>query len=281
MISEFLSYGFVQRGLLAGSLVAVICALLGVFLVLKRLSLIGDGLSHVCLTGVAAALLTATSPVYMSIPVVVLSSLGIMKIIQKFKIYGDAAIGIVSAAGLSVGLMITALAGGFNTDLFGYLFGSILTVGTDEAVLCAFLFAALLGFLFLYYRDLVSACFDEPFARTRGVRVQAINTALVIFTSVAVVLAFKVVGIFLISALIIIPPVSALLVSKTFKQVLVVSALCGLASVWAGVYLSFLFNIPSGATVILVNLAVLTGCYAASKIGGSYDAGKKKSAGAE
>lgn len=272
MISEFLSYGFVQRGLVAGSLVAVICAVLGVFLVLKRLSLIGDGLSHVCLTGVAAALLTSVSPVYMSIPVVVLSSLGVMKLVQKFKIYGDAAIGIVSAAGLSVGLLITALAGGFNTDLFGYLFGSILTVGVDETVLCAVLFVALAFFVVWFYRPLVSACFDEPFARTRGVRTGAVNTALVVFTSVAVVLAFKVVGIFLISALIIIPPVSALLLARSFKQVLVWSACFGLVSVWVGVYLSFVFDIPSGATIILVNLVFLAASYVYSKIGAKANA---------
>jgi len=132
MISEFLSYGFVQRGLAAGSLVAIICSLLGVFLVLKRLSLIGDGLSHVCLTGVALGLLTQTSPLYMSVPVVLLSSFGILQIMDKIKVYGDAAIGIVSAAGLAIGVFLTALAGGFNADLFGFLFGSILTVGRGE-----------------------------------------------------------------------------------------------------------------------------------------------------
>ena len=269
MMSGFLAYGFVQRGLLAGSLVAAACALIGVFLVLKRLSLIGDGMSHVCLTGVAVALLTSSNPVYMSVPVVVLSSLGIMKITQKFKIYGDAAIGIVSAAGLSVGLLITAFAGGFNTDLLGYLFGSILTVSWDEVLLCGILLAAVLGGLRFFYRDLTSACFDEPFARTRGVPVRIVNTALVAVTSVAVVLAFKVVGIFLISAMLIIPPVSALLVSHTFKQVLVCAACFGVASVWLGVYLSFLFNIPSGATIILVNLLVLAGCYIYAKLGGS------------
>lgn len=267
MIAEFLSYGFVQRGLAAGSLVAAACALLGVFLVLKRLSLIGDGMSHVCLTGVAVALLTSTNPVYMSVPVVMLSSLGIMKLTQKFKIYGDAAIGIVSAAGLSVGLMITAFAGGFNTDLLGYLFGSILTVARSEAVLCGILLAAVLAGLLFFYCDLTSVCFDEPFARTRGVAAGAVNTVLVMVTSVAVVLAFKVVGIFLISALIIIPPVSALLVSRTFKQVLWLAAAFGVASVWLGVYLSFVFNIPSGATIILVNLLFLAASYVFSKWG--------------
>ncbi|MCQ2410442.1 MAG: metal ABC transporter permease [Elusimicrobiaceae bacterium] len=262
---EFLSYGFVQRGLLAGSLVAAACALLGVFLVLKRLSLIGDGMSHVCLTGVAVALLTSTSPVYMSLPVVALSSLGIMKLTQKFRIYGDAAIGIVSAAGLSVGLLITALAGGFNTDLLGYLFGSILTVTTEETVLCAGLLVLVGGGIFMGYRWLVATCFDEAFAHTRGVPTQAVNTVLVLVTSVAVVLSFKVVGIFLISALIIIPPVSALLISHTFKQVLWLAAVFGVGSVWVGIYASFVLNIPSGAAIILVSLIFLFACYVWSK----------------
>ena len=270
MISEFLSYGFVQRGLLAGSLVAVICAILGVFLVLKRLSLIGDGLSHVCLTGVALGLLTQTSPLYMSVPVVLAASLGILKMMDKVKIYGDAAIGIVSAAGLAAGILITALAGGFNADLFGFLFGSILTVGRAEVLGCAVLLAALGLFLLFYYRDLIAASFDEAFARTRGIAVKRLNAVLIVFTSLAVVLAFKVVGIFLISALIIVPPVAALLLARTFKQVLCWA--CGLAllSVWSGVYLSFVFNIPSGATIILVNLLLLVVAFGVSRMGRGY-----------
>ncbi len=264
---EFLSYGFVQRGLVAGSLVAAACALLGVFLVLKRLSLIGDGMSHVCLTGVAVALLAGGNPVYVSIPVVMAASLGIMKLTQKFKIYGDAAIGIVSAAGLSVGLLLTALAGGFNTDLLGYLFGSILTVTTGETLLCGVLLVVVAGGIGLFYRLLVATCFDEPFAHTRGVPTHAVNTALVLITSFAVVLSFKVVGIFLISALLIIPPVSALLVSRTFKQVLWLAVLFGVASVWVGVYGSFMLNIPSGAAIILVNLCILFACYLCKGIG--------------
>ena len=264
---EFLSYGFVQKGLVAGTLVAAACALLGVFLVLKRLSLIGDGMSHVCLTGVALALVTSTQPVYMSVPVVLLSSLGIMKLVQKVRIYGDAAIGIVSAAGLSVGLLITALAGGFNTDLLSYLFGSILTVSAAEAVLCGLLLLVILVLLRLFYRDFTSACFDEPFAKTRGINVSLLNTGLIMVTSIAVVLAFKVVGIFLISALLIIPPVAALLVSRTFRQVLGWAVCFGVISVWVGIYISFLWDIPSGASIILVNLLFLSGSYVFSRFG--------------
>lgn len=270
MISEFLSYGFVQKGLLAGSLVAAACAVLGVFLVLKRLSLIGDGMSHICLTGVAVALLTSTNPVYMSVPVVMISSLGIMKLTQKFRVNADAAIGIISAAGLSVGLLITALAGGFNTDLLSFLFGSILTVSWTEAGLCALLLGVILVLLYAFYRDLTSACFDEPFAKTRGIAVQTVNTVLVLITSVAIVLAFKVVGIFLISALLIIPPVAALLVSHTFKQVLWKAVVFSVLSVWLGIFISFVLDIPSGAAIILMNLLFLAGSFAWMKLGNTH-----------
>ena len=127
--------------------------------------------------------------------------------------------------------------------------------------MCGVLLAIILLLLHFFYRYLVSACFDEPFAHTRGVPVQGVNTTLVLVTSVAVVLAFKVVGIFLISALLIIPPVSALLISRTFKQVLGWAALFGAVSVWGGIYFSFVCNIPSGATIILVNLIILLGAY--------------------
>ena len=119
----------------------------------------------------------------------------------------------------------------------------------------------------MFYRLLAATCFDEDFAHTRGVPTQAVNTALVLVTSVAVVLSFKVVGIFLISALIIIPPVTALLVSRTFKQVLWLAAAFGVVSVWIGVYASFVFNIPSGAAIILVNLIFLFACYLGKGVG--------------
>ena len=145
--------------------------------------------------------------------------------------------------------------------MLGYLFGSILTVTSGETVLCGLLLAGVAGSILAFYRLLTATCFDEAFAHTRGVPTHAVNTALVLITSVAVVLSFKVVGIFLISALIIIPPVSALLVSRTFKQVLWLAAAFGVASVWVGVYASFVLNIPSGAAIILANLTILFACY--------------------
>lgn len=261
MLIEFLSYGFVQRGLIAGSFVAIICAIIGTFLVLKKLSLIGDGMSHVCLTGVAVAMCLSANPIYVSIPIVVLASLGIQKIIQKFRIYGDAAIGIVSAFGLAIALLITALSNGFNTDLLGYLFGSILTVTLQEVIACSLLLVVVICCLWILYPLLLATCFDEAFARTRGISTNTINTGLIVVTAVTVVLSFKVVGIFLISAMLIVPPVSALMVARTFRQVLLYACAFSLISVWSGVFVSYCFNIPSGAMIILCNLCFLIGSY--------------------
>ena len=130
--AEFISYGFVQRALISGILVALITAMLGVFLVLKRLSLIGDSLSHIALSGVAAGLILNVTPVFCALPIVMLSSLGIFKLSKNNKIYSDSALGIISSAGIALGLIIAALAGGFNTDLMGFLFGNILTVSPAE-----------------------------------------------------------------------------------------------------------------------------------------------------
>ena len=164
--AEFLSYGFVQRALISGVLVALITAMLGVFLVLKRLSLIGDSLSHVALSGVAVGLLLNITPVFCALPIVMLSSLGIYKISKNKKIYTDSALGIVSSAGIALGLIVAALAGGFNTDLMGFLFGNILTVSPSEMILSIIIFVAVIACLYFFYNSLIATVFDEHFAKT-------------------------------------------------------------------------------------------------------------------
>jgi len=261
-LMEFLSFAFVQRAVLAGVLIAIITSVLGVFLVLKRLSLIGDSLSHVALSGVALGLVTQTSPIFMAVPVVMLSSLGIYKITQVTKIYTDSALGIVSAAGISIGLIMAALSGGFNVDLLSFLFGSILTVSTGELTLAAVLTVAILSVIYVFYNDLIALVFDEHFAKTSGVNVNRINIILVLTASLAVVVALRVVGIMLVSAMIIIPPVAALQLAGNFKKTLILAGSFSIASVLCGIYFSFLLNIPSGAVIILFNLVILAFCAA-------------------
>src|SRR5664279_4200041 len=146
-IAEILSYGFIQRALIAGTLIAVLCSVLGVFLVLRRLSLIGDGLAHVTFGSVALSLIMGFSSAYVTIaaiPLVLLSSLGILKLTEKARIYGDAAIGIVSSLGIACGIILASVAGGFNVDLFSYLFGNILSISTTELLIAAALFCVVM-----------------------------------------------------------------------------------------------------------------------------------------
>lgn len=259
-VFEFLSYGFVQRAVISGVLIAIITATLGVFLVLKRLSLIGDSLSHVALSGIALGLITHTSPIFVAIPVVMASSLGIFKLTKVARIYADSALGIVSAAGIAFGLLIAALAGGFNVDLLSFLFGSILTVSTAETILAFVLAVGILTVVYIYYNDLIAIVFDENFAKTAGVNTERINTILVLISAAAVVIALKVVGIMLVSAMIIIPPVAALQIAVNFKRALVTACSFSIASVLGGIYISFLLNIPSGAVIIILNLLILLIC---------------------
>ncbi|MCR5504462.1 MAG: metal ABC transporter permease [Elusimicrobiaceae bacterium] len=257
---DFLSYGFVQRALISGVLVALITAVLGVFLVLKRLSLIGDSLSHVALSGVAVGLLLNITPVFCAIPIVMLSSLGVYKISKNKKIYTDSALGIISSAGIALGLIIAALAGGFNTDLMGFLFGNILTVSVSETILSFVIFVITLFCLYFSYNSLIAAVFDENFAKTAGVNVENINILLTLLSAVMVVLAVKTVGIMLVSALIIIPPTSALQIAKKFRSVLIYACAFSVFATVAGIYLSFLLDLPPSAIIIILNIIILLIC---------------------
>ncbi len=257
---EFLSYGFVWRALITGSFIAVVTALLGTFLILKRLSLLGDSLSHVALSGVALGLLMKTSPVFVTLPVVMISALGVYKVSRAAKVYSDGALGIISALGIALGLVIAKLAGGFNVDLMGFLFGSVLTVTTAQMWVSIALTAAVIALIYLYYNSLIACTFDENFAKTAGVDTDKINILLLFMASAAIAVALKVVGVLLVSAMTIIPPVSALQQAKTFRGALARAAVYSVLGVAGGIYFAFLFNLPSGAVIILADLFILFIC---------------------
>ena len=258
-IMEILSYGFIQRALIAGILIAVLCAVLGIFLVLRRLSLIGDGLAHVTFGSVAVALLLRVNPVYVtlaSVPLVLLSSLGILKLTEKARIYGDAAIGIVSSLGIACGVLLASVAGGYNVDLFSYLFGNILSISTTELVTAAVLFCVVMLLVALFYNDLFAITFDEDLAQSSGIRTGLINRVLVLLTALTVVLAMKVVGIMLISALLILPAVTALQVARGFRTTIVTAVGIAVFSVVSGIFSSFALNLPTGATIVIINIVL-------------------------
>lgn len=265
-IANFLSYGFIQRAFIAGSFVAVLCAVLGVFLVLRRFSLIGDGLAHVTFGSIALGLFLRITPLYVSIPLVCLSSLGILKLTDRAHIHGDTAIGVISSLGIAGGVLLVSVAGGFNTDLLSYLFGNILAISSMEVILAVILSVLVILIISFYYHDLIAVTFDEECASVSGIKTNLINKILVLITGLTVVLAMKVVGIMLISALLILPPVTALQLARGFKSTLFISALVSLISVLLGVSVSFYLNLPTGATIVMLNFVFFLAAFLVKKV---------------
>ncbi|MBN1473861.1 MAG: metal ABC transporter permease [Syntrophaceae bacterium] len=260
LIADIISYEFVQRALITGVLIAAACSILGVFLVLRRLSLIGDGLAHVTFGSVAIVLLIGFSPLYVTLaalPLVVVSSMAILHLTRSRRIHGDAAIGIVSSIGIALGVIMASLSGGYNADLLSYLFGNILTATQTELILSLIIFTAVILFVVFFYRNLFTVTFDEELAKSMGVKTNRVNVILMILTAAAVVSAMKIAGIMLVSALLILPAVAALQFSLSFKATIIASVIFSVISVIGGMLFSFTFNLPTGGTIVIFNAVFL------------------------
>lgn len=253
LIKEALSYSFMQRAIIVGVFIALSSALLGIFLVLKKYSMIGDGLAHVSFATVAIALFLGTSPLLVSIPVVILASIFIMKLNEKAGLHGDAAIGLVSSFSVALGVLISSVAGGFNIDLFSYLFGSILAIKDSDLYLSVILAGFVIALVVFFYNDLFAVTHDEEFASVIGVRTKLMNYLIATLASITIVLGIRVVGTMLISSMIVFPTVTALQISRSFKSTILISALISVAAVIIGVLTSYVLNFPSGATIVMVN----------------------------
>jgi zinc transport system permease protein len=252
-------YQFIQRALLAGCFIGVLCSTLGVFLVLRRLSLIGDGLAHVTFGSIAVGLLLRLEPMYAAIPLVMLSSLGILKLVEKARVYGDTAIGIVSSLGVATGIILVSMSGGFNVDLFSYLFGSILSISKAEVATSVVLSIVVILMVLLFYHELVSIAFDEDCAKISGIKTGRLNAILILLTALTVVLAMKVVGIMLVSAMLILPASAALQVAQSFKMSLLIAAALAVFSVVSGIWISFMADLPTGGVIVLTNFILFLG----------------------
>lgn len=255
-ILDILQFAFVQKAFIAGSFVALLCSVLGLFLVLQRLSLIGDGLAHVSFGAIALSLFFGLYPIYFAIPVVVLASIFILRLVKQERFSGDAAIGIVSSAGIAIGVVFASLSNGFNVDLFSYLFGNILAISSAEMYISIFLSLVVLAVIYLFYYDLFSITFNEEYAKTTGIKTELINSLLVVLTAITVVLAIKVVGVMLVSSLLILPAVTALQLKRSFRSTMFISATFSVFSVMIGIILSIILNIPAGASIVLCNFFV-------------------------
>ena len=268
-LCDILNYEFIRRAIAAGIMIAAVSSILGVFLVLRRFSLIGDGLAHVTFGSVAVVMLIGVSPMYITLaalPLVMLSSLAILKLTHSKRIQSDAAIGIVSSIGIATGIILVSLSNGYNVDLFSYLFGNILTVTQTELFLSIIVFITVAATVIIFYDDLLAVTFDEELARTMGIKTKRINIILFVLTAVAAVLAMKVAGIMLVSAMLILPPLIALQLSLNFKMTIIAALFFSILSVICGIITAFLLNLPAGGTIVLFNIAFLFLIFGAKKI---------------
>ncbi len=252
MVLEILQLGFVQRALITGVAVAVICSAVGLFLVLRRHSLFGDALAHAAFGGIAVGLFANIYPIWTAIVVSVLAALGMTKLRQSAKIPPDATVAVLLSSGLALGIVLVSLSGGFSVDLFSFLFGSILLVSQDEVIMILALSAAIIAILLLLYKRFMYITFDEEQAKVSGLQVSKLNYLFIILASIAVISSIRLVGILLISSLIVIPNITAMMFGKGFKKTAVLSGAIAASSVVAGIMISYVANIATGGTIVLV-----------------------------
>ncbi len=256
MFFTIFQYGFVIRGLEAGLIVAAVAPLIGIFLVLRRYSLIADTLSHVSLVGIALGLLFGISPVIMAIGTTVLASLGIERLRTTKRVYGESALALFLSGSLALATIILSITNGFNANLFNYLFGSIVTVTKTDVYVMALLAVVVMIILIAFFKELVYVTFDEEAAEVSGIPVKVINTILIVLAALTVSLSIPIVGILLIAALIVVPVVTALQLRQSFIRTILYAELISVFSVVSGILASFYLNLSTGGTIVLIMLII-------------------------
>ena len=254
-LTEMFSYAFLVRAFVVGTLVSICAALLGVSLVLKRFSMIGDGLSHVGFGSLALATAMNAAPLAVSIPVVIAAAFVLLRLGEKNMIKGDAAIALISTSSLALGVVIISQTTGMNTDVCNYLFGSILAMNKTDVYLSIILSVTVFVLFILFYHKLFVITFDETFAKATGVNAGFFNMLIAFLTAITIVLGMRMMGAMLISALIIFPALTAMRVFKTFKSVSVCAAAVSILCYFTGIVVSYVYAVPTGASVVLINIA--------------------------
>ena len=254
-IVEMFSYGFIVRAFIVGTLVSLCAALLGVTLVLKRYSMIGDGLSHVGFGALAIAASLNLAPLQVAVPVIIIAAFLLLRLSEKSKIRGDAAIAIISSTALAIGVVCVSISG-VNTDLNSYLFGSILATTNADAIMCAILALIVIVIFVLFYNKIFAVTFDETFSKATALKTGVYNTVIALLTALTIVIGMRIMGTLLISALIIFPALSSMRVCKKFKAVIICSGVLSLICFFVGMYASYTMDTPTGASVVIVNAVV-------------------------
>ncbi|MCX4325928.1 MAG: metal ABC transporter permease [Lachnospiraceae bacterium] len=253
---RMMSYPFIIRAFIAGILVSLCAALLGVSLVLKQYSMIGDGLSHVSYGALSIAAACGIAPLKLSIPVVIAAAFILLRMNENGVIKSDAAVAAMSASALAIGVTVTSFTTGMTTDVCSYMFGSILAMSKDDVVLSVILSVVVLVLFIFCYHSIFAVTFDESFARATGVKVSFYNTMISVLTAVTIVLGMQMMGAMLVSSLIIFPALSSMRVFKSFKGVMVSSGILAVVCFCTGIMVSYNYSTPAGASVVLANLCV-------------------------
>lgn len=248
---EMFSYPFMQRAFAAGLIIAILAAISGSFIVLRRYSLLSETLAHVSLVGVSIGLLVGSNPLWMAILASLIASWMIEYLRSVHRLYSDSILAIFLSGSLALAIIIVSLAGSFNASLFSYLFGSILSVTNEDLVIMGIAGTVGMALLLLFFKELYFIAFDEEVARASGIRVAALNFMLVSVIAVIIALSIRVVGTLLIGALMVIPPVAAIRFGMGFFKTMLLSIALALASVVIGLTASFFFSLPSGAAIVL------------------------------
>ena len=259
MILEALSYGFMQKALVAGIAVALICSFMGTFLVLRRYSLFGDGIAHVAFGGISVGLFLGVFPLWTAFIVSIFGGLGLQKLRQSTKISGDAAVAVVLVSGLAVGVILVSSSGGFSVDLFSFLFGSILLISNEDTMMILGISAGIITTLVILQKQFLHLTFNEEQAKLVGLRTTLLNYAFVVLASITVVTSMRLVGILLISALIVIPNITAMMFGKGFKKTVCISMSISVISVVSGILLSYSFNLAASGTIVIIAVGILVG----------------------
>lgn len=249
-------YGFMVRGLEAGIIIAIIAPLIGLFLVLRRYSLIADTLSHVALAGVAIGLLLKINPLITAILAAVISSIAIERLRITKRIFGESALSIFLSGSLALAIVLISLVHGFGVDLFSYLFGSITTVKQLDVYVIAALGVLVIVAVVAFYKELVYVTVDEEAAKVSGIPTGFVNILLIILAALTVSVAIPIVGVLLIGALIVVPAVTALQFKTSFKKTIFLSEVISIFSVIVGIISSFYLNLSTGGTIVLITIAI-------------------------
>ncbi len=267
MIQDFLQYDFLRNSLYAAVLIGLVAPLLGVFIVIRRLSLIADALSHVTLSGIAASLLLEKTlfpggfinPLYMGMVFSIGGALFIEKLRSVYKHYQELAVPIILSGGIGLGVIFISLANGFNTDLFSYLFGSISAVSKGDLTVIISIAVLVLATVFLLYKELFLLSFDEEYATATGLRAKWIHFIFIVLVALVIAASMRVVGILLVSSLMTLPVAASIRIAKGFKQTIFFSILFGELAVVGGLITSYQLDLAPGGTIVMIAVAILIG----------------------